>query len=71
MGHGGLDREFGARLENLGRPGLQVRHRAIVLHLDHDRAYRDDATVQHNRAIWAETVATRRVRAVAGLESQP
>lgn len=71
MGHGGLDREFGARLEHLGRPGLQVRHRAIVLHLDHDRAYRVEATVQANRAIWAETVAARRVRAVAGLDPQP
>lgn len=67
MGHGGLDREFGARLEHLGRRGLQVRHRAIVLHLDHDRAYRDEATVRRNRAIWDETVATRRVRAVQGL----
>lgn len=70
MGHGGLDREFGARLEHLGRPGLQVRHRAIVLHLDHDRGYRDEATVRRNRAIWDETVALRRVRAVAGLDSQ-
>lgn len=71
MGHGGLDREFGARLEHLGRPGLQVRHRAIVLHLDHDRGYRDDTTVRHNRDIWDETVALRRIRAVVGLEPQP
>lgn len=70
LGHGGLDREFGARLEHLGRPGRQVRHQAIVLHLDHDRGYRDPATVTRNRAIWDETVATRRVRAVAGLDAQ-
>lgn len=70
MGHGGLDREFGARLEHLGRPGLQVRHRAIVLHLDHDRGYRDAATVRANRAIWDDTVARRRIRAVAGLDPQ-
>lgn len=70
MGHGGLDREFGARLENAGLRGGQVRHRAIVLHLDHDRAYREEATVRRNREIWDETVATGRTRAVAGLDAQ-
>jgi glycosyltransferase involved in cell wall biosynthesis len=68
MGHGGLDREFGERLEHAGIRGLQVRHRAIVVHLEHDRAYHDPAVVQRNLAIRAETRATRRVRAVVGLE---
>ena len=35
--YGGLDREFGQRLENLGCRGVQVRHRAVLLHLHHDR----------------------------------
>jgi len=70
MGHGGLDREFGARLENAGLRGRQVRHRAIVLHLDHARGYRNPETVLRNRAIWTETEATGRIRAVAGLEPQ-
>lgn len=67
MGHGGLDREFGARLENAGLRGRQVRHRAVVLHLDHDREYRDPATVRRNRDIWEETRATGRTRAVQGM----
>lgn len=70
MGHGGLDREFGARLANLGLRGRQVRHRAVVLHLDHARGYRDAGTVRRNRAIWDETKATGRIRAVAGLDPQ-
>lgn len=70
MGHGGLDREFGARLENAGLRGRQVRHRAIVLHLDHERGYRNPETVERNRLIWAETAATGRVRAVVGLDGQ-
>lgn len=68
MGHGGLDREFGERLENAGIRGRQVRHRAIVLHLDHARAYRNADAVRQNRAIRDETRATRRTRAVVGLE---
>lgn len=69
MAHGGLDREFGVRLENAGVRGVQVRHRAIVLHLDHDRAYRDPEAVRRNRAIWDETVATRRTRTATGLDA--
>lgn len=70
MGHGGLDRELGARLRHAGIRGRQVRHRAIVLHLDHERGYRDAASTARNRELWAETVRTRRVRAVAGLEGR-
>jgi glycosyltransferase involved in cell wall biosynthesis len=44
--YGGLDRELGLRLENAGLKGRQVRHRAVVLHLHHDRPYRDEAQVR-------------------------
>jgi glycosyltransferase involved in cell wall biosynthesis len=70
MGHGGLDREFGARLANAGLRGRQVRHRAVVLHLDHPRDYRNAATVERNRAIWTETETSGRTRAVVGLDAQ-
>lgn len=70
MGHGGLDREFGARLRNAGLRGVQLRHRAIVVHLDHPRGYRNDETVRRNRDIWTETERTGRVRAVVGLDGQ-
>lgn len=70
MGHGGLDREFGARLANAGIRGQQVRHRAVTVHLDHPRGYRDAETVRRNREIWTETERTGRIRAVLGLEPQ-
>ena len=47
--YGGLDRELGQRLENAGLQGVQVRHRAVVLHLWHERPYRDEATMQRQR----------------------
>ncbi|HEX7050519.1 MAG TPA: glycosyltransferase family 2 protein [Longimicrobiales bacterium] len=68
MGYGGLDREFGERLENAGVRGKQIRHRAVVVHLHHERAYRDAATLERNREIRRETAAARRTRAIAGLD---
>lgn len=66
--HGGLDREFGERLENDGIRGRQVRHRAVVVHLDHARGYRREEAVRANRAIRDDTAATGRTRAVLGLD---
>lgn len=68
MEHGGLDREFGERLEHAGVRGLQVRHRAIVVHLDHDRGYRRLEAVRRNRAIRDDTATIKRVRAAVGLD---
>lgn len=68
MGYGGLDRELGERLENAGIRGTQVRHRAIVVHLDHRRAYRDEAALRRNREIRDATAASGRTRAVVGLD---
>jgi glycosyltransferase involved in cell wall biosynthesis len=67
LAYGGLDRELGERLENAGIRGMQVRHRAIVVHLDHSRGYRDTAAWQRNFEIRRETAATRRTSAVVGL----
>jgi glycosyltransferase involved in cell wall biosynthesis len=68
MGWGGLDREFGERLENAGVRGIQVRHRAHVVHLDHPRGYRRPEIERANRAIRDETARLRRVRAPAGID---
>jgi hypothetical protein len=68
MGYGGLDRELGERLENAGVRGKQVRHRALVVHLDHPRGYREEAVLRRNRAIRDEVAATRRIRAERGLD---
>ena len=52
MGYGGLDRALSYRLENLGVRGKQVRHRAVCIHLHHERRYRKPEVVQANRAAW-------------------
>ena len=62
MGHGGLDRELGERLENTGIRGKQVRHRCICVHLDHPRSYAHASVkgfndrlrrqTRENRAVW-------------------
>jgi glycosyltransferase involved in cell wall biosynthesis len=51
MGYGGLDKALGYRLENHGVRGKQIRHRAVCLHLHHDRPYKDPAVVKRNREI--------------------
>jgi transposase len=51
MRYGGVDRELGERLENCGVTGMQIRHRALCFHLDHDRGYETDADWKRNRDI--------------------
>jgi hypothetical protein len=41
MGWGGEDRELGERLVNAGLRPMQIRHRAVCVHLDHGRGYVD------------------------------
>ncbi|MAN53046.1 MULTISPECIES: glycosyltransferase [unclassified Marinimicrobium] len=49
MAYGGEDREFGARLINLGVKPKHVRYNAIVIHLDHKRSYVDPRIVLANK----------------------
>jgi glycosyltransferase involved in cell wall biosynthesis len=65
---GGLDRELGERLENAGVRGTQVRHRAIVVHLDHGRGYKRPEAIAKNRAIRDEVAARKLTRTPAGLD---
>jgi GT2 family glycosyltransferase len=55
MEWGGEDREFGERLIHLGVRPVQIRHRAICVHLDHDRGYVRPEAVARNRQIWNQT----------------
>lgn len=74
MGYGGLDRAVGYRLVNLGVKGRQVRHRAVCLHLHHDRPYRRPEVVARNREILQDirrTGETRARRGLAELEHDP
>lgn len=51
MGYGGLDQALGYRLQNSGVRGYQARHRAVTMHLHHDRPYRDPDVIRKNREI--------------------
>jgi glycosyltransferase involved in cell wall biosynthesis len=67
MGYGGEDRELGERLENAGVAGLRIRHRAVVLHLDHARGYVRDDVLAANAEIRAETRRLGRIATEHGL----
>lgn len=69
MGYGGEDRELGERLENNGLRGKRIRHRAIVLHLDHPRGYVKEEIIAANNAIRANTRAQRLARTEHGLDA--
>ncbi len=51
LGYGGLDREFGERLQRCGMRGIQARYSLICLHLEHPRPYRAEAIMNANRKI--------------------
>jgi hypothetical protein len=65
---GGLDRELGERLENAGVRGKQIRHRALVVHLDHGRGYKRPEAMAKNRAIRDEVAAKRLTRTEFGVD---
>lgn len=71
LGYGGLDREFGERLERCGMRGIQARYSLICLHLDHPRPYRAREILDANLRIRRDN-ARRRVRRTAhGLTTRP
>ena len=51
MQYGGQDRELGERLFNLGVQSKQIRYNAVVIHLDHPRGYKNEASIAKNQAI--------------------
>jgi glycosyltransferase involved in cell wall biosynthesis len=67
MGYGGLDRAVGYRLVNLGLRGIQVRHRAICMHLHHQRPYKDAEGMRRNLEILHSIRRTRQTRALRGI----
>jgi len=54
MQYGGPDRELGERLVNYGLKPKQIRHNAIVLHLDHARGYKTPESLERNLNIRKE-----------------
>ena len=67
-GWGREDSDLAARLFHLGRGRKFVRGRAVVFHLNHPVASR--AQLESNQARLDETLATKRVRAVRGLQER-
>lgn len=67
MGYGGLDQALGYRLQNARVKGIQARHRAVAMHLHHDRPYRDPAIIRKNREIMARIRKNGEIRARRGL----
>jgi GT2 family glycosyltransferase len=59
MRYGGEDREFGERLIHAGVRSRQVRHRAICVHLWHDRNYVHDEALRRNLEIRKRTAERR------------
>jgi glycosyltransferase involved in cell wall biosynthesis len=71
MVYGGLDREMGERLENSGVCGKQVRHRAVCVHLYHERGYATSRGWQNNDAIRKETRELRLTATSYGISQLP
>lgn len=71
MAYGGLDRALGERLENAGIRGVQVRFRAPVVHLHHERPYVDPQKMKRNREFRARIRREGIVRAPVGIAELP
>ncbi len=67
LGYGGLDREFGERLERCGMRGIQARYTLICLHLDHPRPYRAREIMDANLRIRRDNARLRVRRTAHGL----
>jgi glycosyltransferase involved in cell wall biosynthesis len=70
LGYGGLDREFGERLERCGMRGIQARYSLICLHLEHPRPYRACAIMDANKQIRRDNARLNVRRTRFGLATQ-
>lgn len=68
MPWGGLDREFGVRLVNAGIKPKHVRYSAIVIHLHHERGYKDPQFVAANKALRVTTEKQKITRTKHGID---
>lgn len=67
MQYGGQDRELGERLVNLGIKSKQIRYSAVCLHLDHARGYKNEASIEKNKAIRHHTKMTKKIWTDTGI----
>lgn len=69
MQYGGLDREFGERLVNLGIRSKQIRYSAICLHLDHARPYKKIDLIKKNKEIRRNVRLNKVIKTPNGIET--
>lgn len=70
MQYGGEDREMGERLLNIGHKAKQLRHRAVLIHLDHARGYVNQQALDKNMAIRKATVRNKATWTAEGILKQ-
>ena len=68
MQYGGLDREVGERLFNLGILGKQIRYAAICLHLEHERVYFNKEAWNKNLIVRAYNIKNKIIRTKNGID---
>lgn len=68
LSYGSEDSDFGWRLELFGLRRRSVRYQAVAFHLDHDRAYRDEAAMTRNRALAEESLRLGAARCYHGID---
>lgn len=68
MQYGGLDREFGERLVNMGIRSKQIRYSAICVHLDHSRPYKNKELIERNKEIRRNVKANKIIKTPNGIE---
>lgn len=71
MAYGGEDREMGERLFNRGSTSRQIRHQAVLLHLDHSRSYMTEEVILANLAIRKQVVSSGQTWSPNGIEKRP
>jgi GT2 family glycosyltransferase len=69
MQYGAEDKEFGARLINLGISGRHLRYTAPLYHLEHSRSYVDDEQIKKNRITLSATRSSGKIRSENGIYS--
>ncbi|MAN59387.1 MAG: glycosyl transferase family 2 [Flavobacteriaceae bacterium] len=70
MQYGGQDRELGERLQNLGLKSKQIRYKAVVIHLDHPRGYKNQESIDKNLKIRDTTRKEERTWTPFGIEKK-
>lgn len=70
MQYGGEDRELGERLFNIGIKSKQLRYSAICVHLEHERGYRNEASLLKNKQIRKQVKATKAKWTSFGIEQE-